>query len=461
MSVPWPGGDSLLIRGGLLVHPLGIQRADVRIAGGRIAEVGPELAPDGEAQLDTSGLHVLPGVIDAHSHQWEDGTAGRPDFRDDTASAAAGGITTILDHPLTPPEVLTTQRLQDKAALGERTSFVDFGLHAGASPDRLDALPEMWDAGATSFKVFTCDTGVPMKGFLTRREQRAVLQLVHGLDAIAIVHAEDQQVLDRNRKRLRLEGATDPSNYGEWRTVEAEFAALKTVLALAADVGARVYFVHTSLPEGVDAVTEARNRGQPAYVETCPHYLTFTSDDVRARGHWVTTAPPVRDESRRDGLRERLARDVDVVGSDHGSVMPERKKGDLFSGQPGLPGNEFMVPLLLDLVAQGHVPLTRIPVLFSENPARLFGLRGRKGAIEVGLDGDLTIVDLSGVTDVASEGLVSVAGWSPYQGMRLRGRVVATVIRGRIVAHGGSPVIEPGFGRWIRRDGPPQATFAG
>jgi dihydroorotase (multifunctional complex type) len=442
----------LLVRGGTLVRSAGSEREDVRIRSGRIVETGPDLAPDGDPVLDAAGLHILPGVLDAHSHQWEQGLAARPDFRDDTASAAVGGIATILDHPLTPPEILDADRLRAKAELGERTSFVDFALHAGASPDHLDDMPGLWAAGAVAFKVFTCETGVPMAGFVTTATRRAVLERVAALDAITLVHAEDQAILDRGRARLEMEGRTEAAVFGEWRTPEAESVAVDEMLSLATRTGARVYFVHTSLPEAVEAVARARAAGTRAWAETCPHYLVLTDADIRERGHWATTSPPVRDGARQAFLRDQLSAGISVVGSDHGSVLPENKAGrDAFHGQPGLPGNETMVPILLDLVAQRVITIERMAALLAENPARLFGLFGRKGAIRTGFDGDLTIVDLAGETVPKAAEMIGVAGWTPYEGMHFRGRVEATVIRGRIVAQDGRLLVEPGVGRWVPR----------
>lgn len=450
--------QDLLVRGGTVVRPSGSAREDVRIRSGRIVETGPDLASEGEPLLDAAGLHVLPGVIDAHSHQWEQGLAARPDFRDETASAAAGGITTILDHPLTPPEILDAGRLRAKAELGERTSFIDFALHAGASPDHLDDMPGLWAAGAIAFKVFTCETGVPMRGFVTTAARRAVLERVAALDAITLVHAEEQAILDRERARLERQGRTEVAIFGEWRSPEAEAAAVDEMLALAAQTGARVYFVHTSLPEAVDAVARARGAGTSAWAETCPHYLVLTDDDIRERGHWATTSPPVRDRARRELLRGQLSAGISAVGSDHGSVLPENKTGrDAFHGQPGLPGNETMVPMMLDLVAQGVVTIERVVALVAENPARLFGLFGRKGAIQTDFDGDLTLVDLAGETVPKAAEMIGVAGWTPYEGLRLRGRVEATVVRGRVVARGGRPLVEPGTGAWVPRQHAPVA----
>lgn len=453
--------EALLVRGGTVVTPTGRARADVRILAGRIVEVGVDLAADG-VTFEAAGLHVLPGVIDSHHHQWESGLASRPDFRDDTAAAAAGGITTILDHPLTPPEVLDGERFRDKVGLGERTSFVDFGLHGGASPDRLDGLAGQWAAGAVGFKFFTCDTGVSMGGFVKPSDRQALLERVAALGAIALVHAEDQRILDRNREHLGDAGGRPGDVFGAWRSAEAELVAATDVLDIARPLGARLYFVHTSQPAVVDLVVEARERGEPVWVETCPHYLRFTDRDLAQSGMWVATAPPVRDEAARSGLLSRLARDVDVVGSDHGSVLPERKSiADPFRAQAGVPGNETMVPLLLDLAAGGAITLERVTALLGSHPARIFGIADRKGRIEPGLDGDLTIVDLEATTIPVADRMVGVAGWTPYEGLELRGRVEATVIRGIVVASGGRPTREPGFGRFVPRGRPGAAASAG
>jgi dihydroorotase (multifunctional complex type) len=446
----------LLVRGGTVVRPTGSRREDVRIRAGRVAETGPDLVPDGEPELDAEGLHLLPGVIDAHSHLWETGFASRPDFRDDTASAAIGGIATIIDHPLTPPEIVVVERFRAKVELGERTSFTDFALHAGASPDRLDDLPALWAAGATGIKVFTCDTGVAMRGFVTSDARRAVLERVAALDAIAIVHAEDQAVLDRQRSMLERMGRTGAESFGEWHAPEAETAAVDDMLAIAAALGARVYLAHVSIPDVVEAVARAVDAGTRAWAETCPHYLVLSDRKIKERGHWAVTAPPVRDLAGQARLRQQLSSGISVVGSDHCSVLPARKAfGGVFDGLPGLPGNETMVALLLDLVAGGVVTIERMTALLSENPARLFGLHGRKGAIEPGFDGDLTVVDLAGETVPRAAGMIGAARWTPYEGMRLRGRVEATIVRGRVIARGGRLLVEPGVGRWIPRVGAP------
>lgn len=446
-----PDGQ-LLVQGGIVVGPLGRRRADVQIVGGRIAAIGDQLDAGHGQVINGEGLHVLPGVIDAHSHQWEAGFASRPDFRDDTASAAAGGITTIIDHPLTPPEVLDAARFRDKVELGERTSVVDFALHGGASPDRLDDLEGQWQSGATGLKVFTCETGVPMRGFTTPEQRRAVMERIAGLDATALVHAEDQATLDANRSRLGDSEEPTGSVFAAWHSADAELRAAEEMMALAESLGTRMYLVHTSLPAIVGAAVEARRRGAFIWTESCPHYLRLTDRELADGGLWLATAPPVRDEAARTGLVARLAEDISVVGSDHCAVRRDRKEAaTAFDGLPGVPGNETLVALMLDLVMAGVITLERMTALLAANPARLFGLHHRKGAIEVGLDGDLTIVDLAGATVLRASSMVGSAGWTPYEGLELRGRIVATVVRGRVVARDGNPVVDGGFGRFVAR----------
>ena len=444
---------SLLIRGGHVVSSAGITAADVRIRSGIVAEVGSDLTPDGEASIDADGLFVLPGVIDAHTHQWEPGFLSPADFRDVTTSAAAGGITTIIDHPLTRPEVLDAEVFRDKVKLGERTACVDFALYAGMNPGKLVAMDELWAAGATGFKFFTCDSGSALQPFLNPHDQRELLRRIKALDAIALVHAEDQGILDQVRIRFEAEGRDDLEAFFEWRSPAAETAAVGAIFQLALETGARTYFAHISLPEAAAEIAAAREGGAAVYAETCPHYLTLTQAELLADNAWATSAPPVRDHARRDRLRSQLANDISVVGSDHCSAPAGDRQA--FSSVHGLPGIETLLPILLDLVGQGILKLERLVALVCEHPAQLFGLSSRKGFLRPGADGDVTLVDTRRVAVLDAKQLVGSAGWTPYEGRSLRGRVVRTIVRGTTVAVDGRPVAAPGFGRFVRRMGSP------
>jgi len=446
----------MLIRGGQVVNSASVVDADVRIRAGSVAELGAHLAPDGEELIDANGLLVLPGVIDAHTHQWEPGFTSPPDFSDVTASAAVGGVTTIIDHPLTRPEVLDTKVFKEKVELGERSSLVDFALYAGLTPGRLESMDELWASGAAGFKFFTCDSGTALQSFTDRRDQLELLRRIRSLDAIALVHAEDQAILERNRHRLESNGRRDLAAFFEWRSPAAEAMAMDGILRLANETGARVYFAHVSLPEAVAEIAAAHAAGAAVYAETCPHYLVLTQEALLADDRWATSAPPVRDRASRDGLRQQLPSAISVVGSDHCTAPVADRAA--FSTVHGLPGNETMLPLLVDLVAQGVLTIERLVALVCENPARLFGLGSRKGSLRPGADGDVTLVDPGAVSLVDAAQMVGSADWTPYQGMRLRGRVVRTILRGMTVAQDGKPVGHPGVGRFVRRTGSPLAS---
>ncbi|MEA2634318.1 MAG: hypothetical protein QOH92_1085 [Chloroflexota bacterium] len=444
---------SLLIRGGQVVSSADITAADVRIRSGVVAEIGSELKPEGEETIDAHGLYVLPGVIDAHTHQWEPGFLSPPDFRDVTTSAAVGGITTIIDHPLTRPEVLDARIFQGKVELGERTALVDFALYAGVNPGKLEAMDALWAAGAAGFKFFTCDSGSALRPFLTPRDQRELLLRIRALDAIALVHAEDQMILDQARTRFEAEGRDDLEAFFEWRSPAAERAAMGAILQVALETGARTYFAHVSLPEAAAEIAAAREGGAAVYAETCPHYLSLTQAELLADNAWATSAPPVRDHAHRDRLRSQLTNEISVVGSDHCSAPGGDRSA--FSSVHGLPGIETMLPLLLDLVNQGVLKLERLVALVCEHPASLFGLAPRKGFLRPGADGDVTLVDTAHATLLDAKQMVGSAGWTPYQGRRLHGRVVRTIVRGTTVALDGKIVASPGFGRFIRRSSSP------
>ncbi len=444
--------DERVIRGGIVVLPDGLRRADIRVRDGRIAEIGADLDPAGATIVEGGGLHLLPGAIDTHGHQWEPGFTTRPDFEETTASAAVGGVTTLLDHPLTPPVVVDRVGFEAKVALGRATSIIDFGLHGGAAPDHLEDLAGMWAAGATGIKVFTCPTGTVLDGFDDAARLEALFARLGSIGARALVHAEDATILAAAHAALEVGGRTRAADFPGWHTLEAEQRAVGSVLALAERFGVEVVIVHASHPSIVAATAGARERGVRAFVETCPHYLHLEDEDLATLGPWAMTAPPVRDRAARDGLRSHLADGaIDVIGSDHCAIGPDGKSGpqmtDVIAGVPGL---DVFLPLLLDLVADGVLDWPGLVAATSTRPARLFGLSG-KGALIVGNDADIVFVDPGRSWTVEAASLPSSAGWSPYEGRTLFGAVTETWSRGVVVARDGKSIGRPGHGRFIAR----------
>jgi allantoinase len=450
--------SSILVKGGTLVTHEGMLAADIEVREGVIVAVGSKLEATGDAKIfDATGLHVLPGVIDPHSHLWEAGFLSGPDFEDSTASAVAGGITTIVEMPLTTPEVLDLATFRSKVDIGRRTSHVDFALYAGVRPSNLSELKPMWDAGAAAFKIFTCDTGCAMHGVINDSDLLAALQTIAGFGGLASFHAENDELLVANRARIDREGRTDNAAFNEWRNETVELEAINRILFYAGRTGARVNIVHVTSPAGVGLVQQARRNGVDASAETCPHYLYLTAKDIEERGAWVTCSPPMRGSDARDGMRDLVADGtILTVGSDHGPVDPLlKKRGDnnIFAGQPGMPANETMVPLMLNLASSGKLSLERLVMALCEAPARLYGLYPRKGTMRIGSDGDLTVVDLSRRWRLGKDSLIGKSGWTPYEGLEVTGRVAATIIRGRLAARDGRPTGPLGKAAFISRNG--------
>ncbi len=451
-------GFDLIIRNGHAVSPRGTVKVDIGIKEGRISSIAESLRnADARETLNADGLHVLPGCFDTHMHLWETGFATRPDFRDATAEAAYGGVTTILDHPLTIPEILDADGFGRKVALGGRTSYVDFGLHAGVCPENFDQLETMWNLGATAFKIFMSFSKSKVAG-LTDGELLASFRAIQQFGGMALLHAEAQELLEYNRARLAEAGRTDPLAFLEWRPPEVESEAIRKALHFIELTGARAVFAHTSVPEGIEAVHNSRARGHEVWIETCPHYLYFTTADMERMGPYVKFAPAVRDADRVQHLwRDLAAGRIHLLGSDHGPVEKERKEAgwqSIFEGQGGMPSVEVMVPLMLNAVTAGRLTIEQVAALMGEQPARIFGLFPRKGIIQVGSDADLTLADLQGTQTLSADTLHSTCGWTAYESLQITGRVTHTIVRGRLVMSEGQLIGPPGWGRYLARGSP-------
>ena len=443
----------LILKGGTIVNPRGRYKAEIGVFDGCISSI-VHVYPDNSSQseLDLTNLFILPGCIDSHMHLWEPGFVADHDFTSGTLSAAAGGVTTIIEHPLSPPELLTVNRLKDKIKLGETTSYTDFGLHGGVHPKYLSELPGLWEAGCTSFKIFMSFSGTEVIG-LTSGELAEALKIIGSFGGTAILHAENNDMLNYNMDRLQSEGRDDPMSFVEWRTPQLEYEAINRALFLLKGTGARGIILHTTIPEGVTMVNKARHRGMDVWVETCPHILYLTHDNLVEKGSWVTFAPPMRDKERVDQLWKQLkGGDIQIVGSDHGPVEAELKSsGNVLVDQPGVPGAETLVPLMLNAVAEGWITLEQLTAILSENPATLYGLYPQKGTISVGSDADFTIVDLNKTRTIHASEMKTLCGWTPYEDRVIQGNVTHTIIRGNIIMQDGDICGPPGYGRFVSR----------
>ena len=411
----------MIVRGGTVVTARGVEKADIVINRGRIAEVGPDLEGTGQV-VDATGLHVFPGGIDTHVHFNEPGRTDWETIADGSAALLAGGYTAFVDMPLNCLPVTTDVEAFDlKLEAMERSSKTDFGLWAGLVPGNLEQLAPLVERGAMGFKAFMCPSGIdefPACDGTTLREGMA---RIAALGSVLLVHAESPERLETSRGKTA-------SDFIASRPPEAEIEAIREVTDMARDTGCRVHVVHVSTVQGMTLIAEAQLRGVEVSGETCPHYLLYSDADVERLGGLGKCAPPFRSAGNRDDLMSMLAAgEVEMVVSDHSPSTLELKQGDDFTKiWGGIAGCQSTRQLLL---ADDRLDLSTVASVTATNVARRFRLPN-KGDIAPGFDGDLWIVDLGQEDVVRRENLLYKNPFSAHEGHRIRGTTVRTLTRG-------------------------------
>lgn len=441
----------LILRGGTLVTPRGVTRADVGVAGGQVVEVAPEIAGKAREELDARGLHVFPGVIDAHVHFNEPGRTEWEGLATGSRALAAGGGTLFVDMPLnsTPPTV-TRAAFEEKRALAGAKAVTDFALWGGLVPGGVEHLPELAQAGAAGFKAFMSHSGIADFGSVDDATLEAGLRVAAALDLPVAVHAESDELTAGLSAALRGAGRTDLRAYLESRPVAAEVEAISRACALAHETGGRLHIVHVSSGAGVAEAMAWRVRGARITIETCPHYLTFTEEDLERVGAALKCAPPLRPGPDLEALWAALREGrVDTVGSDHSpSPASLKDRADFFEVWGGIAGVQSTLAALLTGAERHGLPLPRVAEVLSSAPAHVLRLPA-KGDLAPGFDADLTLVDLGCSPLLIREGLHDRHKLSPYAGHTWRGGVRRTLLRGQTVWDG-QGFAAPGQARLVR-----------
>lgn len=419
----------MIVRGGTVVTARGVENADIAITGERITAVGRNLPDDGE-EIEASGLHVFPGGIDSHVHFNEPGRTEWEDIAHGTAALAAGGYTSFIDMPLNNLPVTTDVAAFDlKLEAMKRSSKIDFGLWAGLVPGNLDQLEPLVRRGVLGFKAFMCPSGIEEFPASNKHVLREGMQRIAALDSILLVHAEDQEIIERQVQKAK---GTGPLDFVESRPAGAEVDAIFRAIELAAETGCRLHVVHVSTAQGAKLIREARDRGVDVSGETCPHYLLYVQEDLERLGGIGKCAPPFRTAADRDALW-----DMPMIVSDHSPSTLDLKRGeDFFKLWGGISGCQSTRQLLL---AQRRQDESRTAAVTATNIAERFRL-ARKGDVAPGFDADLWMVDLSHVDVVRRDDLLYRNQFSAHEGRPIRGRTVRTLVRGR----------DAGRGRFIR-----------
>jgi allantoinase len=443
----------LAVVNGLLVDSQNIYPGVLYIRHGKIVGITQFLEDGPKEIIDAKGLYILPGAIDGHVHMMDPGYTEREDFPTGTKAAARGGVTTVIDHHRTQPQVFGAKELLEKKSYLEKRSVVDFGLLGGLSLTNLGSLKGLWEVGALGFKGFTCE--LHEADALLAGNLMEILSEIRKFNGIALFHCEDDSLLKKTEERLHKQGRKDPLSISEWRSPEAEELAVRTLIYAAKKTGARVAVAHTSLPSLVLALAHARAQGISICTETCPQYLSLTEEDLKGKGPFCKFTPPPRKEEEVEKMWWCLSKGlIDMVNSDHCPYPRSDKEvglEDIWRAPFGIPGVETAISILLDGVATGKWTLSKVVEVRSEKPAMIYGLAEQKGFLRVGWDADMIFVDMRSKVILDNTRILSKCGWTPYHGREVTGDVVFTMVRGRVVMQEGKVVGEPGWGRFVTR----------
>jgi allantoinase len=431
------GETDLIVRGKRVVTPDGERAAAIHIRGGVIAKIsGFDDVPSGKPIFDAHDLAVMPGLVDTHVHINEPGRTEWEGFATATRAAAAGGITTLIEMPLNSiPATTSVAAFQTKLAAATGKLSVDTGFWGGVVPGNTQELRGLWEAGCFGFKCFLIDSGVKEFASVGEADLREAMPELAKIGAPLLVHSELSGPIE-DAAKLRTVGASRKA-YQTWiesRPRAAENLAIELLLRLGSEFGARIHIVHLSSSDSIPQIQQAKATGQLLSIETCPHYLTFASEEIPDGATQFKCAPPIRERENREklwaGLRDGT---LDMIATDHSPCPPEMKRqetGDFLEAWGGIASLQLSLPAVWTKARRRNFSITHLVKWLCEVPAQLAGLTHQKGAIAPGRDADLVIWNPEADFKVDPAQLHHRHKLTPYAGRGLMGIVEATFLRG-------------------------------
>lgn len=447
-----PASFDLVVRNATLVNATTMFPADIAIADGKFAAIATpgSLTTRAVDEFDASGLHALPGVIDGHVHFREPGLEYKEDFLSGSRAAVMGGVTTVLDMPNTIPSTSTAALVRQKHARIDGRAYCDVGVYGLVAQDNLAELEPMAEAGVVGFKCFmgltTGEISPPDDGVLLE-----ALAVIAKLGLRCGFHAENDQIMRHRIQQLQSAGRTDPLAHVESRPVLAEVESIQRVALFASRTATPIHIFHLTSRDGLEVIRAWRARGVDMTCEVTPQHCFLTSDDMARLGSMLRINPPVREPGHAAALLEALADGaITSIATDHSPhTAAEKLNANIWQAVSGFAGVETSLRLFL---TYGKMSLPRLVRATSEGPARTWGLYPRKGAIRVGSDADLTIVDCQREGTIRADELHGKNNLTPFEGVPTRGAAVATLVRGQMVMRDGQ-LVSPAtpIGRPLRR----------
>jgi allantoinase len=443
--------------GGTVVTSDGPVRADIVISGGRIAALMTDAGPRDDAEIiDAAGLVVVPGGVDVHTHFRVPDPRMVEGFDTGSQAALAGGVTTAIEMPQAAPTATTGEVVRQKKGLVEEHARIDIALWGGVIGQSIEDVQAMLDEGVVALKAFM-PASSPSFPHINDATMHEIFELIAGSEVPFGLHCENDALLQAGIARLQAAGRTDPLAHAESRPPLVETEAINRAIFFAEVTGGRLYVCHCATADGLELIREARGRGVWVEVETCPQYLLLDLSDLEAQGPWGRCAPAIRarDEVERiwEGVFDGT---IDVISSDHAPYTVEEKRPgeqNIWDSPLGCNMVQTMYPSVLDeMVHRRGLSLNQFVDLTATNPARIFGLYPRKGAIQVGSDADLTLYDLERPWTVRGSEMLHRNKWTPFEGKTIGVTAVKTLVRGDVRFDIQSGIVgEAGTGNFLPR----------
>ncbi len=450
MSTPF---DRVII-GTLVTTENILPRGYVAIRGEIIAAIGQGAPPPAQETIDHGDRLILPGLVDGHMHT--SSSTGWPGIESATRTAAAGGVTTCCDMPYDVPKPVTDAALlHDKIGWVERTSYVDMALYGTITKTGgIDAIPELAAAGISAFKLSTYEYDAVRFPRIDHPTMLAAFREIAKTGLPVAIHNEDQELVEKMTAEARTTGRTDPIMHARTRPALAESMADLEIFEMALETGAHVHIAHSSIARGFELAEAFRGMGATTTGEACIQYLCMTEDDlIRLKGFGKCN-PPFRTAAEVERMWQCLVADkIAYISTDHAPWPIERKQfDDIFACGAGLTGLQSFAPLMFTLLDERGLSPTLMATYCAERSAQLHGIWPKKGAIRVGSDADLLVLERGDfVFDQASIVDRPEMRWSPYHGRAMRARVASTYLRGRLIWDGTTVLAQPGDGAFVRR----------
>lgn len=444
----------VVIKNGRLVLETGVVEGALSIANGKIVGITTnDTAPQAQREIDARGMAVMPGLVDPHSHIWEPTHyPEREDYLTGSRAAASGGITTMIEMPLSVPPVTDRSAFRFKEEIVEGKTVVDVAFWGALTEKSTGHYDELNDCGCVAYKVFIPYASpdyphTPDYALLKSMEE------ISQFNGLVGVHAENADILFNRQKEFEEKGLFNGKAHEQARPEIAEVEAISRVILFAEHTGCRLHICHLSTVKARQLILDARKRGVDVTVETCPHYLVLDTEDLEKHHGFAKCNPPLRSPDNKEQLWDMVkAGEFDMIGTDHTPYTDEDRLQhgeNIWKMPPGIGGMDLMLPLMLD---EGYhrrgVSLERLAEMMATNPAKRFDLP-HKGSLKLGNDADVVLVDLDAEWTYSWKNSFAKAQCtrSPFEGRRLKGRVDQTLVRGETVFRHGEVLVEPGYGK--------------